>query len=191
MAAIDFLRRKHVVTAAFYHHGTPASDSASVVVAQYCAQHNIPLIVGNLTAERPKHQSPEEWWRTCRYRFLDDLGDTLGPIVTAHHLDDCVETYLWSALHGKAKVIPHRRNNVVRPFLTTSKMDFFQWCERHSVTWSNDPSNNDTKYTRNYVRYHIVPHAMEVNPGLPTTVKKIVLRQLERSTVDECLCSVV
>lgn len=194
MAAIDFLRRKHVVTAVFYHHGTPTSDRAHLTVAQYCTDNSIPLIFGALNQsnqQKPHGQSQEEWWRNCRYDFFDGLGDTLGPIVTAHHLNDSVETYLWSALHGTAKVIPYQRNSVVRPFLTTPKSEFVEWCTRHGVAWSEDTSNLDTAYTRNYIRHTMMPHALRVNPGLPTTVKKIVLRQLERNTVDECLCSVV
>jgi tRNA(Ile)-lysidine synthase len=179
MAACDFLRRKHTVTAAFYHHGTPASNAAHLVVAQYCATHKIPLMVGMLLGSKPAEQSQEEWWRNCRYDFFDGLGSTLGPIVTAHHLDDCTETYLWSTLHGTAKVIPYERNNVVRPFLTTPKSEFVEWCSRHGVEWSEDASNSDVDYTRNYIRHNLMSHALKVNPGLHTVVKKIILRKLD------------
>ena len=183
MAVIDFLRRKHTVTAAFYHHGTSASDAALKVVARYCTDQRIPLLLGHIAGQRPAEESQEEWWRNCRYDFFDSLGDSLGPIVTAHHLDDCVETYLWGALHGTPKVIPHDRNGVVRPFLTTPKSQFVDWCTRHSVAWSEDASNTDTHYTRNYIRHKLMPHALQVNPGLPTVVKKIVLRKLHSTKV--------
>jgi len=173
MAVLDFLRRNHEVTVAFYHHSTPNSDAAYQFVANYCSEHDLPLFFGKLNESKPKELSQEEFWRNKRYDFLRGF-DT---VITAHHLDDCVETYIWSSLHGKAK-LPHRyvRGNVLRPFLTTPKTEFVSWCERHDVKWSEDASNKDTNYTRNYIRHELMPHALKVNPGLRTTVKKIVER---------------
>jgi tRNA(Ile)-lysidine synthase len=80
-------------------------------------------------------------------------------------------------MHGQPKVIPAKRNNVVRPFLTTRKSEFVNWCERKAIDWCHDNSNDDTKYMRNYVRTHLMPHALHINPGLKTVVKKIVENQ--------------
>jgi tRNA(Ile)-lysidine synthase len=95
-------------------------------------------------------------------------------VITAHHLDDCVETYLWSMMHGTAKVIPYRRNKVVRPFLLTPKEELIDWANRNQVPWVNDESNKDTKFMRNYVRHELVPHAVHVNPGLSKVVARKV-----------------
>jgi tRNA(Ile)-lysidine synthase TilS/MesJ len=43
------------------------------------------------------------------------------------------------------------------------------------VPWVEDDSNTDTCYTRNYIRHELMPHALEVNPGLHKVVKKKVL----------------
>jgi len=176
-AIVDFLSNKHKVTCAFFHHGTENSERAFEFVARFCTERELPLIVGFIKNSKSKELSTEEHWRNERYEFLNSFGDGLGPIVTGHHLDDCVETYIWSALHGKPKVIPCARNNVIRPFLTTTKHEFVNWCERKNIEWCHDNSNDDDHYTRNYVRKHLVPHALHVNPGLRTTVKKIVERQ--------------
>ena len=96
------------------------------------------------------------------------------PVITAHNLDDCVETYIWGCLHGTPKVIPKVRNNVLRPFLTTKKENLVSWCQRKNISWCEDTSNNDITYTRNYIRHHLLPHAQQVNPGLKTLVRKIV-----------------
>ncbi len=176
VAVVDFLRRKHDVTCAFFHHGTENSERAFEFVSKFCNQYDLPLLVGFLRGEKPKELSQEEFWRQERYAFLS--RDGMGPVVTAHHLDDCVETYLWSCMHGTPKVIPLIRNNVIRPFLTTPKSEFTSWCERKGLSWCEDLSNQDEKYTRNYVRKHLVPHALKVNPGLHTVVKKIVEKNL-------------
>jgi len=177
VAITDFLSQKHKVTCAFFHHGTLNSERALQFVANFCTEHNLPLMVGMIKNNKPKELSMEEHWRNERYDFLDSFGDSLGPVITGHHLDDCVETYLWSSIHGQPKVIPAKRNNVVRPFLTTNKKEFTNWCERKSINWCHDNSNDDTKYMRNYVRTHLMPHALHVNPGLHTVVKKIVEKQ--------------
>lgn len=170
VAVVDFLSKKHDVTCAFYHHNTEHSEKAFKFVATFCTERNLPLFLGFLNKEKPKKQSYEEFWREERYNFLS----TLGVVVTGHHLDDCVETYLWSSLHGTGKVIPLIRNNVIRPFLTTPKSEFVNWCMRKNLSYCYDTSNDDTKYTRNYIRKNLLSHALHVNPGLYKTVKKIV-----------------
>lgn len=175
VAVADFLSRKRNITCAFFHHGTENSNRAFEFVADFCSTRGIPLYVGMISAEKPKKLSTEEHWRNERYKFLESLDTT---VVTAHNLDDCVETYLYGSLHGQPKVIPQRRNNIIRPFLTTPKQEFVNWCERKNVTWCEDTSNTDLKYMRNYIRHEIVPRALKVNPGLPTVVKKIIERQL-------------
>jgi tRNA(Ile)-lysidine synthase len=174
VAVVDFLSKKHDVTCAFFHHRTDNSERAFKFVARFCTERNIPLLLGMMCNVRPKDMSHEEFWREERYGFLS----TLGPVITAHHLDDCVETYLWSSLHGKPKVPNLVRGNIIRPFLTTPKSEFLSWCERKGLEWCEDLSNEDERYTRNYIRKHLVPHALHVNPGLHKTVKKIVAKQL-------------
>jgi tRNA(Ile)-lysidine synthase len=179
VAITDFLSRKHDVTCAFYHHGTENSERAAEFVGKFCTQRGLPLIIGMLNKEKDPKLSMEEFWRNERYNFLSSLS-SLGPVITGHHLDDCVETYLHSAITGTPKVIPSTRNNVVRPFLTTRKSEFVSWCERKNITWCQDLSNDDTSYTRNYIRKELMPHALKVNPGLHSMVQKIV----ERKQVD-------
>lgn len=174
VAITDFLCRKHEVVCAFFHHGTETSDLAFEFVTEFCNQRDLPLYVGVLTENRPKELSKEEYWRNSRYNFLESIS---SPVVTAHNLDDCVETYIWSCLNGNPKVIPKKRNNVLRPFLTTRKREFETWCINHDVSWIEDTSNQDLKYTRNYIRHELMPHALKVNPGLTTLVKKIINKQ--------------
>lgn len=177
MAVADFVSRSRNVSCAFFHHGTKTSEEAQTVVREYCKLRGWPLYEGYIVNDRPADISPEEHWRNERYRFLDNL---LLDVITAHHLDDCVETYLWSMMHGTAKVIPYRRNRVIRPFLLTPKQELIGWAERNGVSWIDDQTNKDTKYMRNYVREHIVPHALNVNPGLA----KVVAKKVEEVNLD-------
>jgi len=173
VAITDFLTKNHEVTCAFYHHGTENSQRAFEFVAKFCTDRDLPLLVGMLHEKKPKELSQEEFWRNERYKFFEPLG----PVVTGHHLDDCTETYLWSCMHGKPKVIPKTRDNVLRPFLTTRKSEFINWCERKNINWCEDLSNTDVQYTRNYIRHLMMPNALKVNPGLHTVVKRLVENQ--------------
>jgi tRNA(Ile)-lysidine synthase len=172
MAVLDFVRRSHHVRVAFYHHGTHTSDQALPVIQAYCDSHGLPLTVDHIQGDRPPDQSWEEWWRNCRLKFLHALP---GQVITAHHLDDCVETYLFNCVHGKHHTIPYRNQNILRPFLTTPKSVFTRWCTRKGVRWHEDHTNQDVKYMRNLIRHHIVPEALKVNPGLRTVVRKMVI----------------
>ena len=171
VAVVDFLAKSHVVKCAFFHHGTENSERAAQFVAEFCQARGLQLITGRINAERSAGTSPEEHWRNERYAFLESIA---GTVVTAHNLDDSVETYVHSALHGRAKVIPVTRNNIVRPFLTTPKAEFVSWCRRKNIAWCEDASNRDVSYMRNYIRHELMPHALRVNPGLSRVVARII-----------------
>ena len=83
-------------------------------------------------------------------------------------------------MHGQSKLIPYKRNNIIRPFLTTSKNELESWCERHEVPYMSDPGNKNEKYMRSIVRHKILPEALRVNPGLAKVLKKKVEKNEDR-----------
>jgi tRNA(Ile)-lysidine synthase len=173
MVLLDFLSRNHQVTAVFFHHDTDTSEQALSFLKSQCLIKNIELVVGHIKNTRSRRESLEEYWRNERYQFLENF-----PLVaTAHHLDDCVETWIWSSLNGNPKLIPYRRNNVVRPLLITAKKEIREWAENKSVAWQEDHSNQNVKFTRNYIRQELMPHALRVNPGLKKTIKKMLINK--------------
>jgi tRNA(Ile)-lysidine synthase len=177
MAITDFLKRSHNVTLLYFHHGTIHGEESLKFLRDYSRDHGLRLIykiIDNPTP--PKGMSIEDYWRQCRYAFFSEYTD--APIITCHHLDDCVETWIWSSMHGMGKLIPYRNNNVIRPFRTTRKSEFVKWCERNNVSWVQDPSNNDTKYIRNHIR-SMMPQLLVINPGIHTVVKKKIINEGE------------
>lgn len=172
MAALDFLRRNHEVEVLYVHHRTSHGESALHFLGNYCTTHNLKITWCAIDPARPDRESQEEWWRNERYRFFDNFID--APVVTCHHLDDCVETWIWSSLNGTGKIIPRTRGNVIRPFRLTRKRDFAMWNAMRNVEWKEDDSNADTSYTRNYIRHEMMPHVLTVNPG----IHKVVARKV-------------
>lgn len=173
MAALDFLRRNHNVCVLHYHHGTEHAMEANKFVMEYCRINDIDVLPGALRSDVPLPKTnKEEFWRNARYTFMDQFTDK--PVITCHHLDDCVETWVWSSMHGTGKLIPHTRGNYVRPFRATRKRDFELWAALHNVPYVEDSSNNDVRYTRNYIRHEMMSHVLRINPGIHKTIRKKV-----------------
>lgn len=171
MVVVDFLLAgKRKVDLAFFNHDTQHSRLAQGFLENYANLNNLNLSIGNMQGRKGK-RSMEEFWRDERYSFLDTINSNF--VITCHHLDDSVETWIMSALHGKPKLIPYKRGkNIYRPFLMTSKKMIKQYAERKKVNWIEDASNQRLEYMRNYVRHAMMPHVLKINPGIRTMVRK-------------------
>lgn len=173
MAILHFLRNNHDVTVLHFDHRTENSLVELDFVDDYCINNDIEFIYERSRKDKPKDKSHEEFWREQRYEFLDKFTD--APVITCHHLDDCVETWIFSSLHGAGKIVPYRRKNIIRPFRLNMKRNIALWANMHTIPYVEDPTNSDTKYARNYIRHELMPHALRVNPGLYKTIKKKVI----------------
>ncbi len=174
MAALSFLSKKKDLTVLHFNHGTEHADKAEKVVLKYCSENNIKCTHGRLSVAPPSGVSREDFWRRARYRFFEQNSGSL-PVVTCHHLDDVVETWLFTSLHGDPMLIPSKRGRYLRPFLITRKTVLEDWCEDKDIPSVYDPSNSDLSFMRNYIRHEIVPKALRVNPGLPKVLKKKII----------------
>lgn len=179
MAALDFARRgKRAVHVLHFDHGTKHGSEARKFIEAYCSSERIPLTISSLQRPRDPSESLEEYWRNERIRFFREHTD--APIVTAHHLDDAVEWWIFTSLHGSPRLMSYSNDTtgVIRPFLATPKDELVSWCERKGVPHVSDPSNESRNHSRNRIRHDIVPHALVVNPGLRTVIKKKIVEEL-------------
>jgi len=175
MAALDFLRRgRNDVTALHFNHGTSHANDAQQLVVDYCKKYDIKLVVDRILLSPPSGESLENYWRLCRYAFFNMCN--VKTIITCHHLDDAVENWIFTSLHGNPMMIPLARDQFIRPFLATSKEILIDWCDRKDVPYINDPSNLDVSFMRNYIRHEIVPRATRVNPGIKKVIKKKIFQ---------------
>jgi len=170
MAILDFLLNGgYQPYVLYFNHNTEHGQVAEDFVTKYCQDKGLKLFTGR-TELSPK-SNKEKIWSDLRYEFFSKFD---FPIITCHHLDDCVETYLFSCLRGFQSVIPYSKRNVIRPFLLNEKSVFYKWCEGKNVPFVEDESNLSVDYSRNRIRHNIVPEALLVNPGLKTVVKKMI-----------------
>ena len=165
-----FMQGRRNVKLAYFNHDTSHSRDAHKFVEEYANKNNLDLFIGKVKGTKGK-RSMEEFWRDERYSFFERIKSDF--LVTCHHLDDAVETWVMSAMHGRCKLIPYRRGSkIYRPFLMTSKRIIKNYAKRKGVSWIQDPSNMRAEYIRNHIRNNMMQDILKINPGIRTMIRK-------------------
>ncbi|WP_115461960.1 tRNA lysidine(34) synthetase TilS [Winogradskyella aurantiaca] len=110
--------------------------------------------------------------RELRYKWFQELSSQLhfDYILTAHHADDNLETFLINFTRGTGinglTGIPILNENIVRPLLPFSRDEILQLATESGWNWREDTSNKSRKYLRNKLRHEVVPILKAINPNL-------------------------
>lgn len=130
--------------------------------------------------------------RELRYSWFYELLETekYDYILTAHHADDNLETFLINLSRGTGldglTGIPEKNENVVRPLLAFSQQEIEEYAELNHIKWREDSSNASDKYVRNKIRHHLVPMLKELNPNFLTSFHKTqIYLQEAQNMVDD------
>ena len=108
--------------------------------------------------------------RDLRYGWFKKLAEEkeCEYILTAHHLDDALETFLINLSRGTGldglKGIPEINENIVRPLLPFSKGEIVQYAQDKGIEWAEDSSNAQKDYLRNKLRHDVIPKLKEITP---------------------------
>jgi tRNA(Ile)-lysidine synthase len=110
--------------------------------------------------------------RDLRYAYFAEIieQEDYKYLLTAHHLDDRLETFWlnftrgtgWRGLAG----LKARRGNIRRPLLAVNRQQIEAYQQAHQIAFREDESNAEDKYRRNYFRHHVLPALYEVTPDL-------------------------
>lgn len=169
------------VAAAHYNHRLrgAASDRDAAFVRDWCQVRGIPFYDGEgdvSAAAQSAGQGIEETARQLRYAFLEETAARIGAarIATAHNADDNGETLLLhlvrgSGLQGLTGIQP-RRGSLVRPLLTTSRAEIEAYLREYRIPHVEDATNQDTAYSRNFLRHEVIPLLKRLNPNLTASV---------------------
>lgn len=177
MVVLDFLSNgRYKPTILYFNHNTEHGHQSELFIKNFCEKNSLELIIGKTDLKPTSNK--EKIWSDLRYDFFRKFN---YPVITAHHLDDCVETYIFSNLRGFSSTIPYRRGNVIRPFLLNSRKELENWAIRRGVKFIEDQSNFDVSFSRNRIRHNIIPEALKVNPGLKKVVYKILVKKLKEN----------
>ncbi len=165
----------HVV-ALHVHHGLQAAgDDFERHARQFCAQHGIALQVQHVQAAHEPGQSPEDAARLARYAALARMAREAGAdcVLLGQHADDQAETLLLAlsrgaGLPGMASMPEHFERAGMRfgrPLLDVPASDLRAWLLAQGHAFVDDPSNTDTRFTRNRIRALLMPAWEACFPG--------------------------
>lgn len=102
--------------------------------------------------------------------FIEEKGWTT--LVTAHHADDNLETFLINLSRGTGidglTGIPEKTASISRPLLKYSRVQLEAYAKKRKLEWREDSSNQDTKYLRNKIRHQLVPLLKDLHPTFLT-----------------------
>jgi len=116
--------------------------------------------------------------RKLRYDWFKVIlkENKLDYILTAHHADDSLETFLINMIRGTGldglTGIPERNEDILRLLLPFTREQIEKYAEDNTIDWRDDSSNVETKYVRNKIRHDVIPVLKELNPSLLTSFNK-------------------
>ena len=157
------------------HHirGTE-SDRDSLFVEEFCKKRKIPykiVDVDVLKLKKDEKKTLEESARAARFDAFEKImkQNKLGKLFLAHHKNDQAETILMHIFRGSgvsgASGIKDTKTTF-RPLLNLSKVEILKIAKDHGIEYVEDSTNQDSAYTRNFIRNKIIPQIEEVYPGL-------------------------
>ena len=120
--------------------------------------------------------------RQLRYAWFNQLIEEgkANYIVTAHHLDDNIETVLMNffkgtGLSGLRGMLP-KSGKIVRPLLFKRKEELLHYAKENNLQWVEDSSNQSDKYSRNYLRHQLIPIIEKIYPSAVENVTDNIQR---------------
>nr|WP_233150782.1 tRNA lysidine(34) synthetase TilS [Sphingomonas sp. BT553] len=154
-------RPGRIAAATFDHRLRAASAGEAAMVADWCADHDIPHAI--LTPATPLAMANvQATARAARYEALTAWATNIGAtmLATAHHADDQAETFLMRANRGCGPAglagIRARRPlapgvELVRPLVGWRRADLATIAA--GMPTVDDPSNRDTRFDRARMRH--------------------------------------
>ncbi len=167
------------VRAVHIDHGLRGEESAAD--ARFCA--NLARALGVTFVCRraeldPRTPALEARARAERYRLLTEEARRTGcdAILTGHHADDALETVLqrWlrgtelAGLRGPRRELRWRGNaarespRILRPLAGLRREEVRAHLRARGLSWREDSSNRDPRFTRSRVRHELFPELRDV-----------------------------
>ncbi|MBD0703140.1 MULTISPECIES: tRNA lysidine(34) synthetase TilS [unclassified Pseudomonas] len=167
------LRAVHV------HHGLQAvADAWPDHCRSVCKALGVPLEVVNVQVRAGA--SVERAAREARYAAFVALLHSNEVLLTGQHRDDQAETLLFRLLRGAGvrglSAMPRQRplgqGYLLRPLLDVSRAELEAYATQQGLNWIEDPSNDDHRYARNFLRQRVFPVLTEQWPQASTTLAR-------------------
>lgn len=171
------------VHALHVHHGLQAAaDHFEAHARTQAQQWGVAFTALRVTVQISRGASPEDAARRARYQALAQAAQAhgLAVVLLGHHAQDQVESVLLALTRGAGVAglagMPacHRWHGVCfgRPLLGLDGAALRRGLQAHAVSWVEDPTNVDLRYTRNRLRATVLPALAQACPSYATTVAR-------------------
>ena len=168
------------------HHGLRESAEGDLDhVSKYCVAAGIPFQAVRVDAGGHAAEcgmSVEEAARTLRYEALErsarewDEEQSAGAgsvspcrVAVAHHIEDQAETVVFNLLRGSRltglRGMQPVNGRIIRPMLEVSRTEIEGFLMQRGISWREDETNEDMRYTRNLIRKEVMPLLLKINAG--------------------------
>lgn len=160
------------ILAVHVDHGVRAESAEDAAyVERLCQELGIPFYLQKVDMNgyaAEQGLSSEEAGRQLRYAAFEEVISRQQSVKTckiavAHNANDRAETMLFhlfrgSGIKGLGSIQPVR-GSVIRPLLCLERVEIEQYLAEQNLTYCQDSTNEEDKYTRNKIRHHILPYA--------------------------------
>ena len=175
---------------AHFNHSTRSgeSDLDESFVRDFCEKNNIVFYSTKMDIEefmnRGEGNNFQDIARKYRYQWLEEIRKEEGYdyIATAHHKDDNIETFLYKISRGSGlsglKGINMKIGKIIRPMLNISRDEIDVYTRENKIEFREDSSNISDKYSRNFIRHHIIPQFQKLNQNFDSRIS-VTMRNLQ------------
>jgi len=164
------------VVALHVHHGLQsAADAFESHARRFCELHGISFQTERVQAANESGQSPEDAARLARYGALARMAADADAdsVLLGQHADDQAETLLLALSRGAGlpglasmpELFERAGMSFGRPLLGVPASELRAWLLAQGHAFVDDPSNTDTRFTRNRIRAVLMPAWEACFPG--------------------------
>lgn len=156
------------------HRLRQSSDQEELAIRKLLKDKRVPLFYKSWDREDHPRNGTEIAARKMRYDFYEKAlkASRSNILLTAHHLDDHVETIIMrlvrgdfiSSLTGIQLRQDFRGFELIRPLLQTYKSELYQYAKENNILYFEDETNAKNIYTRNFYRNVLIPRLESINP---------------------------
>ena len=130
---------------------------------QFCKDSGINFVTQSIEFDRLSNI--EEEARDARHAALASFLTSEDCLILGHHLDDQAETLLLQLFRGAgidglsamAELSQSGNGTLARPLLNIARQQLEDYAAEHELKWVEDDSNQDIKYSRNFLRQQVMP----------------------------------
>jgi tRNA(Ile)-lysidine synthase len=151
----------------------------------------VPFTSLKASIDRRNGESPEAAARDARYELIARAMEPGEVLVTAQHRDDQAETLLLQLLRGAGVAglaampafAPFASGFIARPLLTVPRAEIEAEARNAKLRWIDDPSNANTRFSRNFLRHRLMPLIREHWPGADKALARTATHMAEAAAL--------